>query len=188
VRKTPTINRNKDFDLDTNYNEEIKQEAKQIYEKNKIFDQASLDDNKIAPVVVSRLSKKIKKLEESQTTGNKWFNMKKNILTPEAQEQLNLIKLRGHINPNQFYKKPDWQGLPQYYQIGTVIGGGDDPKSMKIPKREKKGSLIDQFLAEDASTNWTKKKFGEIQKKRKNITRRKLDKFKKLKRKGVVRA
>jgi hypothetical protein len=188
VKKSVNLNRNKEFDLDTNYDEEIKKEANTIYEKNKLFNKSSLEETKIAPVVVNRLSKKIKKLEDAQTAGDKWFNMKKNVMTPNVKDELNLIKLRGNLNPNQYYKKPDWKGLPQYFQIGTVLAGGDETKSMKIPKKERKGNLIDQFLSEDQSTGWTKKKFGEIQEKKKQITKRKLDKFRKLKRKGVVRA
>jgi len=126
-------------------------------------------------------------MEISQTTGDGWFGMKKNVLTPELKDELNLIKLRGFINPKTFAKKPDWKELPEYFQIGTVIAGGDEPKSMKLPKSERKGNLVDQFLSDDKDVAWTKNKFKEIQQKKKSVIKKRLDKFKKMKRRGVVR-
>ena len=173
--------------MHTTYEAQISQEATSIYENNKLFSKDSIEEDRIAPVVISRLSKRIKKMEEGESTGAKWFNMKKKTLTPELKDELNIIKLRGMINPKVFSKKPDWDGLPEYFQIGTVVGGGDEPKSMKLKKRDKKGTIIDQFLSDDKDLSWSKGKFSEIQSKKKRITRKKLDMFKKLKKRGVVR-
>ncbi len=118
---------------------------------------------------------------------NRWSGMKKNALTPEMKDELNLIQLRGYINPKSFLKKPDWKSLPEYFQVGTVVDGGDEPKSMKMPKRERKGTLIDQFLSDDKDVSWSKNKFKESQEQMKKVVRRKLDKFKKLKKRGVIR-
>ena len=88
--------------------------------------------------------------------------MKRNDLTPAMKDDLNAIKLRGMIDPKRPYKKPDWKNLPQYFQIGTVMDGGEEARNQKIPKKERKSTIIDQFLHDDKSLNWTKKKFGDI--------------------------
>jgi len=176
-----------EYDILPSYDQEINKEASSIYEKNKIFNKQSIDEGKIAPLNISRMSKKIRKLQQEETTGDGWYGMKKKILTPELKDELNAIKLRGYIDPKKFYKSPDWAALPEYFQIGTVIDGGDEPKSMKMKKRDKKGTLVDQFLSEDKDASWTKNKFNEIQSKKKKVIRKKLDKFKKMKKRGIVR-
>ncbi len=53
--------------------------------------------------------------------------------------------------------------MPSYYQVGTIVQGGDDYVGGRLLKKEKRNKLIDLFLDEDKKINFSKKRFLDIQ-------------------------
>ena len=174
--------------MDTNYDQEIKLEANEIYQKFNIFSSKNINSTTVDPVVETRKAKRSKIQEVAENTGEKWYNMQKQSLTPELKADLEILKVGGLMDPKFYKKKVDWTKLPQYFQVGTIIEGGDEFKTARIPKGKRKANLIDQFLEDDSNIGFSKKRFLDIQSKKKFKTSKKLDKFNKLKRKGIVRA
>lgn len=60
-------------------------------------------------------------MEKEKTTGDGWFNMKAPELSQELKGDLQLLKMRGSLDPKRFYKKNDRDGLPKYFQVGMKI-------------------------------------------------------------------
>ena len=44
-------------------------------------------------------------------------------MTKETETDLRLLGLRGLLESDRFYKRPDSKKLPTYFQMGTVIEG-----------------------------------------------------------------
>jgi hypothetical protein len=61
--------------------------------------------------------KKIKKAEREKTKGSDWFNMKAPEMTPELQNELDVLRMRSAIDPTRFYKKLDSTAPPKYFQV-----------------------------------------------------------------------
>lgn len=156
--------------------------------KSNLKEEDSHNAERIEPIYISRKSKKIRKEEQQQTAGAGWFGMEKQALTPEAKNDLLILKLRGHLDPKHRFKGADSKKLQTYYQVGTYIDGGEDFKSARIPKGQRAGSLVEQFLQEDKNLNFTKKKFLEVQDKKRQKHKKRIEKFRKLAKKHVKRA
>ncbi|KAH7293759.1 hypothetical protein KP509_28G041200 [Ceratopteris richardii] len=84
-------------------------------------------------------------------------------MTPELKQELQLVKLRGVLDPKRHYKAEDSRGLPQYFQVGTVVGGPADFYSGRLTKREQKASLASELLADSSLSAYRKRKYLEIQ-------------------------
>jgi len=71
----------------------------------------------IAPKVSSKKLKKLKKEEREKTKGKEWFDMAAPELTPELQNELDILKMRSAIDPTRFYKKSDATTQSKYFQV-----------------------------------------------------------------------
>mmetsp|Transcript_18400 Transcript_18400/g.21187 ORF Transcript_18400/g.21187 Transcript_18400/m.21187 type:complete len:201 (+) Transcript_18400:39-641(+) len=188
-RKTVSDGRSDDiFQIRIPFEDHLREEAESIMQRSNLKDEDNHNSERIEPIYISRQSKKIKKMEQQQTAGAGWFGMEKQALTPERKNDLLMLKLRGHLDPKRQYKGNDSKKLPNYYQIGTILDGGDEFRSSRIPKGQRKGTLVEQFLQEDKNLNFTKKKFLEVQDKKKQKHRKRIEKFRKLAKKHVKRA
>jgi len=127
-------------------------------------------DNKgIKPINHDFLNRKTKKLENSQTTGKMWFDMKQQILTPELKEDLKAIQLRGVIDPSRFYKKMDRKTLPKFFQVGVINDNIIEGKKYRLKKSEVRERIAEEFLQDDLAKNYSTRKFEEIQNKTKKM-------------------
>lgn len=116
------------------------------------------------PIHVSYNSmKKQKKIEKDKSAGSSWFNMPAPEMTPELQRDLNIIRMRGVLDPKRHYKKNNSKKLPKYFQIGTVMSGPADFYSSCIPKSKRKGTIIDSLLSDAEFRRYNKRKYLEIQ-------------------------
>jgi hypothetical protein len=64
--------------------------------------------------------KKLKKLaaaERARTKGKDWFHMPALELTEERKADLELLQMRGVLDPKRFYKKNTSDNLPKYFQV-----------------------------------------------------------------------
>lgn len=129
--------------------------------------------------------KRHRKEMEDRTLGNRWGDMKKQDANPELESDLTILQLRKFMNPKFFFKSSENKALPKYFQVGTIMDGGDDFVGGRLKKKERKNNLIDMFLTEDKDLQYSRKKFLEIQKDKQKYRRNKSNsKFRKLKKFG----
>ncbi|XP_075697300.1 deoxynucleotidyltransferase terminal-interacting protein 2 [Rhinoderma darwinii] len=106
--------------------------------------------------------KKLRKEERDKTTGRGWFDMKAPELTDELKNDLKALKMRSAMDPKHFYKKNDRDGLPKYFQIGTVVDNPIDFYHSRIPKKQRKRTIVEELLADSEFRRYNKKKYKEI--------------------------
>jgi len=92
--------------------------------------------------------------------------MKSTKITPEIENDLKAIQLRHIIDPSRFYKRPDSNGLPKFFQIGRLHTELTMGKKYRMLKKNVKNTLAEEFLENDEMINYSKRKFNEIQTKK----------------------
>merc|ERR1712210_191969 len=89
--------------------------------------------------------------------GKDWFNMPALELTEE--------------------RKADMEGLPKYFQIGTVVDNAADFYTDRVPNKARKSTMVDELPADAEFKKFQKRKYVEIIKdKERNSGRRKFTK------------
>ncbi|NXK31989.1 TDIF2 protein, partial [Piprites chloris] len=106
--------------------------------------------------------KKQRRAEREKTTGDGWFGMKAPEITSELKNDLQVLKMRASLDPKHFYKKNDRDGLPKYFQIGTVVDSPIDFYHSRIPKKQRKRTIVEELLADSEFRRYNKKKYQEI--------------------------
>nr|CAG4638816.1 EOG090X0GO7 [Cyclestheria hislopi] len=106
---------------------------------------------------------KLKRLKEiEKTKGDKWFNLPMQEMNEEKQRDLEIIQMRSILNPKQFYKKNDLKVLPKYFQVGTVVENAADFYHSRLPKKERKRTLVEELMADANFQRYNKRKYAEI--------------------------
>ncbi|KAJ1952473.1 hypothetical protein EC988_003537 [Linderina pennispora] len=122
---------------------------------------------KCDPTIKKKLPHEIQK-EREQTTGRKWFNMKAPVLTDAIKNDLRVLQLRGVLDPKRFYKKEAvGKKLPKYFEMGTVVEDASEFYSARLTRKERRGNLVDELLADKDARSYFKQKVGDIH--RKNV-------------------
>ncbi|XP_019118240.1 deoxynucleotidyltransferase terminal-interacting protein 2 isoform X2 [Larimichthys crocea] len=117
----------------------------------------------VPPYSESKQALKLKRrVERQKSTGDAWFNMKAPELTQELKGDLQVLKMRGSMDPKRFYKKNDRDGFPKYFQIGTVVDNPVDFYHSRIPKKERKRTMVEELLADAEFRQNNKKKYQHI--------------------------
>lgn len=111
---------------------------------------------------LSQLPLRDAKSKAPDTAGAAWGHMRAPTLTTELKRELLLVKMRGALDPKRFYRAPD-KALPKYFQIGTVVEGSGDGPDGRMRKRERKGSILNEVLADGAITKRAKSQFLKSQ-------------------------
>ncbi|XP_006021924.1 deoxynucleotidyltransferase terminal-interacting protein 2 [Alligator sinensis] len=106
--------------------------------------------------------KKQRKAEREKTTGDAWFGMKAPEMTSELKNDLKALKMRASMDPKRFYKKNDRDGLPKYFQVGTVVDTPVDFYHARIPKKQRKKTIVEELLADSEFRRYNKRKYREI--------------------------
>ncbi|KFZ63160.1 Deoxynucleotidyltransferase terminal-interacting protein 2, partial [Podiceps cristatus] len=106
--------------------------------------------------------KKQRRAEREKTTGDGWFGMKAPEMTSELKNDLKVLKMRASLDPKRFYKKNDRDGLPKYFQVGTVVDSPIDFYHSRIPKKQRKRTIVEELLADSEFRRYNKKKYQEI--------------------------
>ena len=84
-------------------------------------------------------------------------------LTKDLKRELLLIKMRGAMDPKRFYRSADdGKALPKYFQMGTIIEGAEDGRVRKT-KKERKGSMLQEVMADSAIRKRAKSQFLKSQ-------------------------
>ncbi|NXO00742.1 TDIF2 protein, partial [Rhinopomastus cyanomelas] len=106
--------------------------------------------------------KKQRRAEREKTTGDGWFGMRAPEITAELKNDLKVLKMRASLDPKHFYKKNDRDGLPKYFQVGTVVDSPIDFYHSRIPKKQRKRTIVEELLADSEFRRYNKKKYQEI--------------------------
>ncbi|KAM9848907.1 deoxynucleotidyltransferase terminal-interacting protein 2 [Aulostomus maculatus] len=117
----------------------------------------------VPPYSESKQALKLKRrVEREKSTGDGWFNMKAPELTKELKGDLQVLKMRGSMDPKRFYKKNDRDGFPKYFQVGTVMDNAVDFYHSRIPKKQRKRTMVEELLADAEFRQNNKKKYMHI--------------------------
>jgi len=106
--------------------------------------------------------KKQRRKEREQTKGRGWHDMKAKEMTESDKNDLTLLQMRRVLDPKRFYKANDLKALPKFYQMGKVVDSPLDFYSNRIPKKERKQTLVDELLADAEFRKFNKRKYTEI--------------------------
>ncbi|KAM4575105.1 deoxynucleotidyltransferase terminal-interacting protein 2 [Fundulus diaphanus] len=117
----------------------------------------------VPPYSESKQALKLKRREEREkSTGDGWFNMKAPEISQELKGDLQVLKMRGSLDPKRFYKKNDRDGFPKYFQVGTVVDSPADFYHSRIPKKERKRTMVEELLNDAEFRHKNKKKYQQI--------------------------
>ncbi|CAG0899171.1 unnamed protein product [Darwinula stevensoni] len=105
----------------------------------------------------------LRKIERAKTKGEKWYHLPATELTDEIKRDLEVIQMQNVLDPKRFYKKNDLKALPKYFQIGKVVEGPADFYHARIPKKERKRTIVEELLADSEFQRYRKRKMAEIE-------------------------
>jgi len=119
--------------------------------------------------------------EREKTKGYEWFNMPAPEMTEEKKNDLLVVQMRQALDPKHFYKRSAVKGNPKYFQMGTFVEAPVEFYSSRVPKKQRKQTLVEELLADAEFRQYQKKKYAAIQQnqppkfvKRKKVKRTKL--------------
>ena len=87
-------------------------------------------------------------------------------LTPELKRDLQLLQMRSVLDPKRHYKKDNSSKkfvAPDFAQTGTVVQGSTEYFSGRIPKKERKGTFVQEVLGKAQDMDRFKRKYSELQ-------------------------
>ncbi|XP_040040914.2 deoxynucleotidyltransferase terminal-interacting protein 2 [Gasterosteus aculeatus] len=117
----------------------------------------------VPPYSESKNAVKLKnRTEREKSTGDGWFNMKAPEMTKELKMDLKVLKMRGSLDPKRFYKKNDRDGFPKYFQVGTVEDSPVDFYHSRLPKKQRKRTMVEELLADAQFRQSNKLKYQHI--------------------------
>ena len=101
--------------------------------------------------------------KKQATAGTEWFNLPKTDLTPELKRDLQLIKMRGILDPHRHYKKDGGKmQAPAYSQVGTIIEGPTEFYTGRINKKDRHQTLVEEVLAQEEQSGKFNNKYQNI--------------------------
>lgn len=88
-------------------------------------------------------------------------------MTPELKRDLQLIKMRGVLDPHRHYKKDGGKlQAPEYSQVGTIVEGPTEFFTGRLENKKRKRTFVEEVLANERETGRFKKKYGDVQNKK----------------------
>ncbi|XP_029939509.1 deoxynucleotidyltransferase terminal-interacting protein 2 [Salarias fasciatus] len=142
-----------------------KQKEKKIYDdvmKKSVIGPDFEKTDAVSPYRESKKALRLKRKEEREkTTGEAWFNMKSPELTQELKGDLQVLKMRGALDPKRFYKKNDMDRFPKFVQLATVEDDAIHHHS-RVPKKYRKSTMVEELLADADFRQSNKKKYQHI--------------------------
>lgn len=134
----------------------------EVMEKCVITDEIEKQDV-VSPFQSVRQKKKQRKLEREKTKGNKWFHIAAPEITEERKHDLEVLQMRKVLDPKRFYKSTDIKGTPKYFQFGRVVETAADFYHSRVPKKQRKSTMVEELLADAEFRQFNKRKYEEIQ-------------------------
>ncbi|KAL3075731.1 hypothetical protein niasHS_012561 [Heterodera schachtii] len=132
------------------------------------YDQRPLDE---VLHVSARQQKKQRKAQRATTAGPSWHKMPATELTEERRRDLEVVQMRDALDPAQHYKKPDREVLPKYFQIGHIVESKADFYAARVPKRQRKRTMVEELMADAELLARNKRRFTAIVQRREATAR-----------------
>ncbi|QIW98355.1 hypothetical protein AMS68_003873 [Peltaster fructicola] len=115
------------------------------------------------PVAAKALAKE----KKQATAGPGWYDLPKTNLTPELKRDLQLLKMRGVLDPHRHYKKDNGKmAAPEYSMVGAIAEGATEFYNGRIENKKRKRTFVDEVLSGEQESGRFKKKYGDIQTKK----------------------
>jgi len=133
-------------------------------ETRKKLEEAAPGDkvHEIQPKLGKKALKKKKDLERNKTKGDKWYGMPATEVTEEIKNDLEVLQMRGALDPKRFYKKNANKELPKYFQVGQYVNSPVEFYSDRGTSKNKKKTLVDELMADAEFQRYNKRKYTEI--------------------------
>lgn len=101
---------------------------------------------------------------QGASLGKAWYHMRRQKLTPELLRDQQLLRLRGFMDPKQFYKGGmSTKRIPKHFEMGVVVEGPTEFKAARLSKRERQASFAREVLHDPAVKQHTKRRFDALQ-------------------------
>lgn len=120
--------------------------------------------------------------ERSKTKGPNWFGLPAPEMTEELKRDLEVLRMRHVLDPKRFYKKNDLKDLPKYFQVGTVVDSPADFYHARVPKKDRKQTMVEELLADAEFRRYNKKKYNEAMARQQRVSKKATKHMKRLKR------
>lgn len=93
-----------------------------------------------------------------------WFILPKpdGAMLAKVQRDLVLLKHRAALDPKRHYKKDRWK-VPERFAVGTIIEDKSEFYSSRLTNKQRKSTILETLMHDEASTKYFKKKYTEIQ-------------------------
>lgn len=79
---------------------------------------------------------------------------------------LQILRSRSFLDPKRHYKthrdEANTKALPKFVQLGVVQEGPSEFYSSRLTRAERKGSLVEQLLADEAFRKYAKKNYDAV--------------------------
>ncbi|XP_018017897.1 uncharacterized protein LOC108674459 [Hyalella azteca] len=112
-------------------------------------------------VMSKKAAKKKAREERQKTAGKGWDHMKAPEMTPEIANDIELLKMRGIIDPKQRFKSTHMKVTPKYFQIAKLK---DDPIHFynRLTKKQRKPTLAEEIINDQELVSYQKRKFTQL--------------------------
>jgi len=120
-----------------------------------------------------RQLKRERRAEREKTLGKGWFNMRAPSPDSDAHKDMELIRMRGVLDPKRFFKNHDRKAAPKYFQMGTVMDEGTEFYGARLTKKQRKHTLVEELMADAQTRQYNKKKYAELQQKMRSKSKQK---------------
>jgi Fcf2 pre-rRNA processing len=108
------------------------------------------------------------------SAGDGWFHMKPTPMTADVERDLTIIRNRNYLDPKRFYKSADTRKNKHMVQVGTVVEGSSEYYSARLTKKQQRGNLTDEILADPSLSGYARGKYKKMQQEKEAIaTKRK---------------
>jgi len=107
----------------------------------------------------------------AKTLGKGWFDLAPAQLNEGLRADMKVVQMRNYLDPKRFYKNPD--KMKHVIGVGTVVEGPEEFTTQRMTRKERKQSLVGEILADKSIKDYTKRKYGEIQKEKERNSRKK---------------
>jgi hypothetical protein len=104
-----------------------------------------------------------KRKEHGKGKDPSWHDFIPVKMTPELQNDIQLLRLRHALDPHRHYKRTSKNSQPDGVQVGTIIEGPAEFFSSRLHRRQRSSTLLDTLLKDELSRSNYKRKFLDLQ-------------------------
>ena len=85
-------------------------------------------------------------------------------LTPQLKKDLQLLRMRGVLDPKQHWRKDTRKNfVPDFSQVGTLVEGPTEYYSARLTRKERKQTIVEEVLGSTETNAKFKTRYNDIQ-------------------------